>query len=1293
MSLLKHELLDENKQLKLKIEQLSQSSENTVDNRCTDLFAHLPDGILIETQQRKILQVNQALCDLFDIQAEPAELKGMDCCKAAEQSSQLFADGGNFVTRIEQIMADGKPVKNEALKLKDGRVFERDYFKIKRQSGQTEDCWIYRDITNKKNYEERLKTREKWMRTLIETIPDPIWFKNPEGVYLSCNSRFEKFFGAKEIDIIGHTDYDFVETELADWFRKHDRIAMETGQPSINEETITYAEDGHTEIIETIKTPMYDSDNNLIGVLGIARDITERKKSEQALKESERRLSTLMSNLPGMVYRCKNDHAWTTEFVSRGCIKLTGYEPRDLIANAKIEYNQIIHPQDRQDVWNQIQSAIEKREPFQINYKIITKNKKIKLVSEKGVGLRDEEDNVIALEGFVTDITEQQEYQDKLKQSEAHLQALFDSTKQHFILFDRQMRVIKINQAAKNWIADSFSRTVNFGDSAQKIFKDTFSESFINSFKKVLAGEMVSYQKDLIINQKKVSFDLIFYPVKSPDGSVYGVSVSALDITERKRYEQDIQESERRLSTLMSNLPGMAYRCKNDANWTTEFVSKGCLELTGYSTEELMQPNTIKFTHPEDRQTVLENVQKSFKEERHFQQTYRLVTADNKIKWVFEKGVGIRDASGNVIAVEGFIKDITEQIEVQQKLNMIIRHSMNLFYSHTVDNQLTYVSPQSQELLDCTPEEAMRNWTEFLTDHPANQIGIGYTEKAIQTGQRQPMYELQLRTMKGRTIWVQVDESPVVQEGKTVSMVGSLYDVTDRKKIEDELNQSEKMFRGLFDSLGDAVFVTSVGENSGMILEANPAAVEQTGYSREELLGMNISRDLRVMGEREDILVEWDKEIQSGRRVMATEKKRKKDGTEYCTEMVATLIDYKGKPAALSINHDISNRMLLEEQLRQTQKMEAVGRLAGGVAHDFNNMLTVINGYGELLLLADIPEKIKRSVKEITNAGEKAARLTAQLLAFSRKQIIQPKIINLNEIISDHLRMLTRLLTEDIEVTTLLQPGLANIKADTGQIEQIILNITINARDAMPMGGKLTLQTSNVDSDREFIEQHPDAKKGKYVCLTIRDTGIGMDEKTVSRIFEPFFSTKGRDKGTGLGLATVYGIIKQNEGLIYVQSSLQKGTAFYIYLPAAKEELSKETERDKQTKLPKGDEVILLVEDDAGVQDLTRNALLKMGYTILTASNGDEALRVYKEHPGKIDLLLTDVIMPIMGGRELAERIRSQNPDLKIIYFSGYTDDNIVHHGVLEDGVNFIQKPFMIESLAKKIREVLDPEN
>jgi two-component system cell cycle sensor histidine kinase/response regulator CckA len=389
----------------------------------------------------------------------------------------------------------------------------------------------------------------------------------------------------------------------------------------------------------------------------------------------------------------------------------------------------------------------------------------------------------------------------------------------------------------------------------------------------------------------------------------------------------------------------------------------------------------------------------------------------------------------------------------------------------------------------------------------------------------------------------------------------------------------------------------------------------------------------------------------------------------------------------VAVKRDVTHELQLEEQYRQAQKMEAVGRLTAGVAHDFNNMLTAINGFSELISLELAPDDpLQDSVKKVLSSGRRAADLVRQLMAFSRKQIVQPEVLDLNDVIANVDKMLRHIIGEDVELQTIPAPGLWLTKADPVQVEQVILNLAINARDAMPNGGKLTIETANVTLD----EAHLGAQPGEYVLLAVSDTGTGMSDDVKSHLFEPFFTTKELGRGTGLGLATVYGIVKQSGGDVQVYSEEGAGTTFKVYLPRVRPATAPATSSPARPEMPAGRETILLVEDDEGARELARRVLSSLGYTLLETRDGQEALRLAADYPGSIHLLLTDVVMPGMSGKALAEQLARSRPGLKTLFMSGYTDNAIAHHGVLDPGIAFLQKPFSPGELARQVRAVLD---
>ncbi len=491
------------------------------------------------------------------------------------------------------------------------------------------------------------------------------------------------------------------------------------------------------------------------------------------------------------------------------------------------------------------------------------------------------------------------------------------------------------------------------------------------------------------------------------------------------------------------------------------------------------------------------------------------------------------------------------------------------------------------------------------------------------------------------------------------------------------LRASETRFRRLAES---GIIGITVSDAQGRVLEANEAFLRMVGCSREELLAGEVTWEL---------LAPTRSDAGAAARAWEGEYLRK-DGARIPVLLVnAPLEDAE----SISIALDLSERKRLEEQFRQAQKMEAIGRLAGGIAHDFNNLLSVILSYAEMICSELQPdEPLRADVQEIHEAAVRAADLTRQLLAFSRQQIVEPKVLSLNRSMTGMEKMLRRLLGADVALTLLPEQELWNVEADPGQMEQIIMNLAVNARDAMPEGGKLTIQTANVVLDGDYAAVHHDLRPGAYVMLAVSDTGVGMDAKTQARIFEPFFTTKEKGKGTGLGLATVFGIVKQNGGHIWVYSELGKGATFKLYFPrvtgAEGSSLQSET-----PECLRGGETVLLVEDDMQVRALARSILRRNGYVVLEAANGGEALLICEQHGARIDVLLIDVVLPLMSGRQIADRLRAMRPELRVLFMSGYTDHAILQHGILDSGVVYLQKPFTPESLTRKVREAIERTN
>ncbi len=517
-----------------------------------------------------------------------------------------------------------------------------------------------------------------------------------------------------------------------------------------------------------------------------------------------------------------------------------------------------------------------------------------------------------------------------------------------------------------------------------------------------------------------------------------------------------------------------------------------------------------------------------------------------------------------------------------------------------------------------------------------------------------------------------------------------IRDITARKRADEALRLAEQQYRSIFENAVEGIFQTT---SDGRYISANPALARLYGYesSREMIEAVtDIRRQVYVDPDRRN---EFRRLLEEHDAVTGFEAQvYRKDGSViWISESARAVRDEQGALLCYEGTvEDITERKRLEQQLLQSQKMEAIGRLAGGVAHDFNNLLTAIMGYSDLLLSGSGSEESRRrNTEQIKKAAERAAALTNQLLAFSRRQVLTMRVLDLNDVVAAMEPMLRRLIGEDITLVTVLDRALECTKADVGQIEQVIMNLVVNAGDAMPRGGLLTIETANAALDQAYVDRHGLVPPGAYVKLTVSDTGSGMDAETQAHIFEPFFTTKEQGRGTGLGLSTVYGIIKQSGGYIWVYSEPGRGTTFKIYLPRVDEAVKAIDRSGIPTESPRGTETVLLVEDDEGVRGLAGWVLERSGYTVLTACNSSEAFAVNGRHAGPIHLMVTDVVIPGMSGRELAVRLVSARPDMKVLYMSGYTDDAVVRHGVLESEVAYLQKPFTPDVFLLKVRHVL----
>ncbi|HEV2287661.1 MAG TPA: PAS domain S-box protein [Candidatus Acidoferrales bacterium] len=1041
----------------------------------------------------------------------------------------------------------------------------------------------------------------------------------------------------------------------------------------------------------------------------------------------------IVDQLPAITYVADLGPNGQWRYVSPQISTFLGYSQEEWLA-AKGLWLSLVHADDRERVMEAEEHSRIHREVMDIEYRMLARDGRLLWFRERAMIVR-EPDGKDLLHGFMLDVTDRREAETALLRLSRQTNMILDSAGDGIFGLDPHGTPTFVNRAAARMLGYEPEEVI--GRDGHKLWHHTKPDGTPNPVGEspllaVLKDGVTRHgSNDVFWRKDGSSFPIEYISTPIREGErIVGAVVTFRDITARQRAERAQKQAEERFRSIFENAVEGIYQSTPDGRFIS--VNPAMARIFGYASSAEMVETVTDIA----RQLYCDTAHRE--EFKHHMEQFDVVASaeaqvrckDGRKIWIAENSRAVRNVVGRVCYYEGTIEDVTsrKRAEAERQVSFEIVHAANVTENldellHRIHQSLKRVlyaencfvalfdpasgkfefpffadrydkAPSPQNMgRSCTTYVFRKGEAMLIPQEVFDQL-VAQGEVEL-VGTPSPSWlGVPLRTPSA-TIGVLVVQHYEDSRAYThrdlefLASVGAQIALAiERKRTETAFRESEARLRVLIEQLPavlwttdrDLHFTSSVGAGLARLGLKPQEVVGKSLYEyfhTDDRTFLPIAAHRRALhGESVTFHVEWS----GGSYACHAEPLRDEQGEIF---------------GVISMALDITDRKQLEAQLRQAQKMEAVGRLAGGIAHDFNNLLMVIQGYTELLLdKLGAQHPLRRNADQIHDASQRAASLTRQLLAFSRKQMLAPQVLNIQSVVSDMEKMLRRLIGEDIELVTTNPQDLWHVKADRSQIEQVILNLAVNSRDAMPDGGKLTIETSNVELDNSY-SRHAVVEPGEYVLLAVSDTGCGMDSETQAHVFEPFFTTKEKGKGTGLGLATVYGIVKQSGGYIWVYSEVGKGTSFKVYLPRVSEAEQESQPKSEAQSPARGSETILLVEDEKGVRELAREYLEQIGYRVLQASNAALALELARNHAGPIDLLFTDVVMGGMSGRQLAEEMQKLRPEIRILYMSGYTDEAIVHHGILGRGSVLLQKPFTLNSLAIKVRETLElqPQN
>jgi PAS domain S-box-containing protein len=1157
---------------------------------------------------------------------------------------------------------------------------------------------ILTDITARKKAEAALRESEERFRTLVETSFDWVWEVDAEGRYTHVSPRSVDILGYAAEEILGKTPFDFMQEDEARRVGEIFGAIAADKKPFNGLVNVNLHKSGRRVVLETSGVPVIGPGGEFRGYRGTDRDITAQKNAEAALRESEESYRRLFTANPQPMWFFDTKTLAFLE-VNDAAVAFYGFRRDEFLAMTIAD---IRPPEDVPRLRSAVGWIGEGTIDLAGTWRHRKKDGSIILVEITSHPV--EYDRRPAEVVLVHDITTRMNAQAGLRESEQRFRAIFEVA---------PVGVAQADPATGRWLAVNPRMCLITGYTedellAMRIPELTHPEDRARDwdlFQRVVKGEAPEYRIEKRYLRKNGSFAWVnvnMVVLRDAEGRPTRTLAMIEDITERKRAHEALRASEERFRAMFELAPVGVAQAELPAGKLVAVNPKMSL-ITGYPADELLAMRVEEITHPDDREQDRKLFQSLVRgEAREARIEKRYVRKDGTIAWGIAHVVVLRDAEGRPTRSLATIEDITDRKANETKLarlnselaealesqRQIFEGSRDAVFLSDGDGRFVAVNGAAADLTGYSREELLAMSIPDLHDDLDLKAYRTFHHRILDG--EQVLSEAPIRRKDGTKVTVEFNNSFVVVGGRRLVHTAG-RDITERKKAVETLAASETRYRALFENAAEGII--AIDPDSMQFLFFNPALCAMFGYAPEEFGRLTVG-DIHPKEAIDEVRGAF-RSLAGGSPVVSPAVScLRKDRTTFVADIHASTIEIAGRKVVFGFFTDVTDRARLEEQLRQAQKMEAIGQLAGGVAHDFNNLLTVISGNTELLLSDSRADDPKRGpLTDIRAAGERAANLTRQLLAFSRKQILEPKLVDVNEAVIGIEKMLRRLIGEDVDIVTDLAADPSWVKVDPGQLEQVVMNLVVNARDAMPRGGRITIRTRTLDpKDSVDAEESAGRHARPRVALSISDTGTGIAPEVKAHIFEPFFTTKGVGKGTGLGLATVFGIVKQSGGDVMFESEPGKGATFTVILPSQPAPRRRGASGASLRVMPRGTETVLVVEDEDAVRRIVKIALESAGYRIIEARSGSEALEAVRQHAGTIHLVVTDVVMPEMSGRELAERIVKTYPAVKILYMSGYTDDAVMRHGIVESGVFFLQKPFSPLALARKVREVLDEE-